>query len=242
MNIVHVGCSYSRGYYGDKKLDPNDMQLNLVDILANKHREHNFYNFSFYVSSIETQAVMIKHLLQKKQKIDAIIWQVTTPTRLGFIKDTKNFFKKVSYENCRATTVPNALSLLQNSCHMGFDPWYGTCFLNAGIIKDINVNWQTKTYTNMMKYAVNSVGSVYATESSMANILYTKTLVEKQSIPILIFPWLSHFKKVNTLDCFDFIVEDEIDFTNTWHDKGHHFGPKGLEKVSELILPFVQKI
>lgn len=243
MNIVHIGCSFSRGYYGHAEKDPNDPLLNLVDIIAKSYENITFYNFSLYVSSIETQCAILKHLLRKKEKkIDAIIWQVTTASRLGFVKDRKRFYNKVDYDFCRAGVVPNALTLLQNSCNMNFDPWYATCFLNPGIVRDKKANWRTKTFSQMMQYGINSVGTMHNTESSMANIYYMKKIIEKQKIPILIFPWLSCFDKIDTLDCFDFVVENEIDFSKTWHDHGHHFGPTGMEMVKDLVSPFIEKI
>lgn len=245
MNIVHVGCSFSRGYYGDNKVDPNPHpSRNLCDILAKKLPEHLIYNFSLYISSIETQCFVINHLLKKQQKIDLLIWQVTTAYRLGFINNRNRFLDHIDYSHCTPNDeIDNIFTLKQNMCGKNFDPWYSSYFVNIGRASQTGgSNWFDKTYLNLMKYAVNSVGRHWSIESSLANIMYTKNLLEKRNIPHIIFPWLNDYKKADTFDLFDFVVEKEIDFNSQWHDNGHHFGPMGLHKVADLILPLVQKI
>ena len=102
--ILVVGCSFTRGLYGSKveklkkfqKEDLNPYDLTPTDILYDLLEEgglddFELYNVSVLCSSVATQAMIIQKYLEYYTP-DFIVWQVTTPHRLGLLFNSKKFF------------------------------------------------------------------------------------------------------------------------------------------------------
>tara|TARA_R110000772_G_C13281850_1_gene437222 strand:+ start:703 stop:1527 length:825 start_codon:yes stop_codon:yes gene_type:complete len=267
--ILVVGCSFTRGIYGseveelkrNKHKDLNPHNLVPTDILYDLLEEgglddFELYNVSIYCSSIATQAMIIQTYL-KKHTPDFIVWQVTTPHRLGLINDPTKFFNAINPKNLQRQPASdnkprNNHYLLPFGINVkfGFDPVLGGIWLNPGTIynkKDQvsnNAKWTFDVYNKMNAYAVGEVGGYHFIESIQAQLYYTHALIEKENIPHLVYPWLKSWDKhsASDIDIIDFVVQDTGLLDKHWTDIGIHMGPKGnTELMTNYVAPEILK-
>jgi hypothetical protein len=266
--ILVVGCSFTRGMYGseeeklkkNRQQDPNPSGLTPTDILYDLLEEgglgdFELYNVSIFCSSVATQAMIIQTYL-KNHTPDFIVWQVTTPHRIGLLNDANTFFNAIEPKNLQRQPARDRNNrdshYLLPYAHdgSGFDPVLGGMWLNPGMAnnwKDTiarKAKWTIDVFNKMSVYAVGEVGGYHFLESIQAQLYYTHALIEKENIPHLVYPWLKAWDKHSApiLDIVDFVVQDTGLLDKHWVDIGLHMGPKGnTELMTNYVAPEILK-
>ena len=258
-NILLIGCSFIRGTYSDEELDPNILDLRfghmLYDTLtARGLKDFNIYDTSFFCNSVPTQCMILEQHL-KRERVDYVVFQATTPNRIGLITDIEKFMHTISngaMKNDHKGTLEEVeikrnYFILQGRNNGGernigeVDKDLGGVWLNIGMISHLIENnsdsfkWMTETYPEYMSYRVGDIGKWYSIQSSLSLLLYSRKLLEKNKIPCTIFEWLG-YDECETLDTFDFSVEKEGLLNKHWTDEGFHLGPKGQQNIIDNYL------
>ena len=205
--ILVVGCSFTRGLYGSKveklkkfqKEDLNPYDLTPTDILYDLLEEgglddFELYNVSVLCSSVATQAMIIQKYLEYYTP-DFIVWQVTTPHRLGLLFNSKKFFNAIDPRNLQRH--PTCYNKSRNNHYLlpysdlpkfGVDPLLGGIWVNPGIASQPGnriskkVKWVFDLLNKMNVYAVGEVGGYHHLESIQAQLYYTHALIENKNI------------------------------------------------------------